>query len=86
MNHSREIYKGRAIHLFVASVSLPNGAVAELDTIRHPGASAVVPLRDDGQVILIHPYRHSAGRYTQTNRVCETIPKEMRRSDGSEGV
>ena len=63
MNHSREIYKGRAIHLFVESVTLPNGAVTELDIIRHPGASAVVPLRDDGQVILIHQYRHAAGGY-----------------------
>ncbi len=59
----REIYKGRAIHLFVESVCLPNGTVAELDIIRHPGASAVVPLRDDGQVILIHQYRHAAGGY-----------------------
>ncbi len=59
----KEIYKGDAIHLFVESVILPNGKETELDIIRHPGASAVVPLRADGNVILIHQYRYAAGGY-----------------------
>jgi len=63
MKNAREIYKGRAIHLCVESVRLPNGKTTELDIVRHPGASAVVPLRDNGQVLLIHQYRHAAGGY-----------------------
>ncbi len=59
----KEIYKGSPVHLFVEEVTLPNGQKTTLEIIRHPGASAVVPLRDDGQVILIHQYRHAAGGY-----------------------
>ena len=59
----KEIYKGKAIHLFSGEVVLPNGKTIELDIIRHPGASAVVPLRADGKVVLIHQYRYAAGGY-----------------------
>ncbi len=59
----REIYKGSPVHLFVEEVALPNGKNTTLEIIRHPGASAVVPLLKDGQVVLIHQYRHAAGGY-----------------------
>ena len=41
---SRELYRGKIIDLFVDRVKLPNGNVCELETIRHPGAAAVVPV------------------------------------------
>jgi len=59
----REIYRGRVVDLGVETVTLPNGATVELEVIRHQGASAVVPLRDDGAVLLIRQYRHAAGGY-----------------------
>ncbi len=60
---SREIYKGRVVHLFVDDVALPNGENVELEVIRHPGASAIVPLDWNGEVILIRQYRHAAGGF-----------------------
>ena len=42
-------------------VTLPNGRVAELDIVRHPGASAVVPFVSETEVLLIRQYRHAAG-------------------------
>jgi ADP-ribose pyrophosphatase len=42
-------------------VRLPNGSVAELDIVHHPGASAVVPFVGDDEVLLIRQYRHAAG-------------------------
>jgi ADP-ribose pyrophosphatase len=42
-------------------VRLPNGRIAELDIVRHPGASAVVPFEGDDDVLLIRQYRHAAG-------------------------
>ncbi len=42
---------------------LPNGYVAELEIVRHPGAAAVVPFIDPDRVILIRQYRHAAGKY-----------------------
>ncbi len=42
-------------------IRLPNGREAELDIVRHPGASAVVPFEGDDDVLLIRQYRHAAG-------------------------
>jgi ADP-ribose pyrophosphatase len=42
-------------------VALPNGRVAELDIVHHPGASAVVPFIDADDVLLIRQFRHAAG-------------------------
>ena len=58
---SRSIYSGRIVDLAVETVELPNGSRCELELIRHPGAAAVVPLLDDGQVLLVRQYRHAAG-------------------------
>lgn len=59
----REIYKGRVIHLTSETVLLPNGHEIELEIILHPGASAVVPLTERGNVILLRQYRHAVGGY-----------------------
>jgi ADP-ribose pyrophosphatase len=60
---TRHIYKGRVVTLDVDTVTLPNGVTVELEMIHHPGAAAVVPIKEDGTVILIRQYRHAAGGY-----------------------
>jgi ADP-ribose pyrophosphatase len=60
---SRTIYAGRVVTLNLETVRLPNGATVELEVIHHPGAAAVVPVREDGAVLLIRQYRHAAGGY-----------------------
>jgi ADP-ribose pyrophosphatase len=60
---SKSIYTGRVITLNIDSVTLPNGVTVDLETVRHPGAAAVVPLKEDGRVILIRQFRHAAGGY-----------------------
>ncbi len=42
-------------------VRLPNGQQVELDIVRHPGASAVVPFVSVDEVLLIRQFRHAAG-------------------------
>ncbi|HYL79240.1 MAG TPA: NUDIX hydrolase [Candidatus Acidoferrum sp.] len=59
----KEIYRGRVVNLNVETVTLPNGVTVELEVIRHQGAAAVVPLKDDGTVLLIRQYRHATGGY-----------------------
>ena len=60
---TRHVYKGRVVALNVDTVTLPNGVTIELEIIRHPGASAMVPLKDDGTVVLIRQFRHAAGGF-----------------------
>ncbi len=60
---TKSIYQGRVISLSVDTVTLPNGVTIDLEIVRHPGAAAVVPLKDDGTVILIHQLRHAANGF-----------------------
>lgn len=65
---SRRAYTGKVISLDVDEVQFPDGSVGELEMIRHPGASAIVPFLsdpagDDPQVLLIRQYRYAAEGY-----------------------
>lgn len=65
---TRRAYSGRVINLDIDTVRFPNGTQGELEIIRHPGASAVVPFLSeptdaDPQVLLIRQYRYAAERY-----------------------
>lgn len=60
---TKNIYKGNVVTLNVETVQLPNGVTVDLETIRHPGAAAVVPVKDDGTVVLIRQFRHAAGGF-----------------------
>lgn len=55
------IYRGKIIDLYLEHVTLPNGAVAELEIVRHPGGAAVVALDSENRVCLLRQYRHAAG-------------------------
>ena len=59
----KAIYKGKIIDLSVETVTLPNGATAELEVITHPGAAAVVPMKDDRTVVMVRQYRHAVGGF-----------------------
>jgi len=63
---SSRVYTGRVISLDVDEVRFPDGTTGELEIIRHPGASAIVPFLgnpagDDPQVLLLRQYRYAAG-------------------------
>ena len=62
---SRRVYEGRIINVDKDTVRFPDGSVGELEMVRHPGASAVVPFLtdpagDDPQILLIKQYRYAA--------------------------
>ena len=59
---SRRVYQGQLIDLRVDQVETPNGREAIREVIEHPGAVAVVPVDERGQVILVQQYRHAAGK------------------------
>lgn len=55
---STEIFKGQVIHLFKDDISLPNGKPATREVIRHVGAVGIVPMTDDGKVIVERQFRY----------------------------
>lgn len=57
----RAIHKGRVLDIGVERVRLPSGVETDLEMIRHPGAAAIVPLTDRGEILMLHQFRHAAG-------------------------
>jgi ADP-ribose pyrophosphatase len=60
-----QLYTGRIVNLDLDRVRFPDGSVGELEILRHPGASAVVPFLDsprdaDPRLVLIRQFRHAA--------------------------
>ena len=44
------------------TVALPDGSQATREYIRHPGAVAVIPILDDGRIVMVRQFRHAVGR------------------------
>lgn len=59
---SEEIFKGQIVHLYRDTVQLPNGNPGVRETIRHRGAVAIVPLTDEGKVIMERQFRYPVHR------------------------
>jgi len=59
---SRRIYEGRVINLRVDTVVLQNDETSKREIVEHHGAVAIVPLYDDGTVVLVRQFRLAAGK------------------------
>jgi ADP-ribose diphosphatase len=62
---SERLYSGRVINLDRDTVGFPDGSTGQLEIVRHPGASAVVPFLDeprgaDPRIHVIKQFRHAA--------------------------
>jgi 8-oxo-dGTP pyrophosphatase MutT (NUDIX family) len=53
-------FKGRVIEVNVERVQLPNGSVADLEIIHHPGGAAVAAINDRHEICLLRQFRHAA--------------------------
>ena len=58
------VYEGSIINFYKDTVQIPNGNVAKWDFIGHKGAAAVVPVTDDGKLLMVHQYRNALDRET----------------------
>lgn len=55
---SEEIFDGVILHVIRDSVKLPNGNYSTREVIRHVGAVCVIPVTDDGKVIVERQFRY----------------------------
>ena len=58
------VYHGAIVDFYKDTVQVPNGNVVEWDYIGHKGAAAVVPVREDGKLLMVRQYRNALDRYT----------------------
>ena len=61
---SEKVFDGVLLHVRKDEVELPNGRKAVREWIKHPGASAVIPLLPDNQIILVKQFRYPVGQVT----------------------
>lgn len=57
---SETIYKGNRLDLLKDTVTMPDGHNATREIVEYRGAAAMLPIDDDGKVIFVRQYRHSA--------------------------
>jgi ADP-ribose pyrophosphatase len=57
-----EIFKGVALHVVRDEILLPDGSKSVREISLHNGAAAVLPLLDDGRVIMERQFRYAHGR------------------------
>jgi ADP-ribose pyrophosphatase len=60
---SKVLYTGKVFRLQRDTVIEPGGVRADRDIIVHPGSVVVLPIFEDGRVLLIRQYRHSVGEF-----------------------
>lgn len=61
---NRELkYQGTILKIYQDTVNA-NGHEAHWDFIHHNGAAAVIPVRQDGKILMVRQYRNALDRYT----------------------
>ncbi len=64
LHRKKPVYLGRSINFFVDTIKLPNGKKATREYVDHPGAVAVAPLLENGDVVMVEQYRYPVGEIT----------------------
>ncbi|MFI3212662.1 MAG: NUDIX hydrolase [Eubacteriales bacterium] len=58
------VAKGSIIDYYQDTIQVPNGNIVKWDFIGHKGAAAVIPVRDDGKLLMVRQYRNALDRVT----------------------
>ena len=88
---SQELFKGRLLHAFRDTVRLPDGSEATREYVVHPGAVMVIPMLDDGRVLLERQFRYPlrqvmiefpAGKLDPGEQALDCAVRELREETG----
>jgi ADP-ribose pyrophosphatase len=63
VHNIKNIYNVKIFNVALERVTLPNGVIKDREVVRHPGAAAMVPLLDNGNVVLVKQHRHAVNDY-----------------------
>ena len=59
---TQEIYKGKVVHLRVDTVKQPDGREAKREVVAHRGATCIVPITSEGEILFVTQFRLPAGK------------------------
>lgn len=90
---SRHVFDGTLLQVYVDEVQLPDNSQSTRDWIKHPGASAIVPVFEDGTIMLLKQFRYPpqqvfievpAGKLDEGEPPVETAKRELIEETGFE--
>jgi len=58
----RKVFEGRVFTVVVESITTRKGGKMNVEIIRHLGSVVLIPITDQGKVVLVRQYRHAIGR------------------------
>ena len=58
------VYKGSIVEFNKDTMQLPDGRIEYFDFIYHKGAAAVLPVKEDGKILMVRQYRNALDSYT----------------------
>lgn len=69
MEHVKRIkrdlaYHGKVLDVYCDTMETPDGQIVKYDYIHHNGAAAVVPVTDDGKILMVRQFRNALDRET----------------------
>ncbi|HZK55032.1 MAG TPA: NUDIX hydrolase [Desulfosporosinus sp.] len=70
------VFSGRMLHIERDTVRLPNGLETSREVVRHPGAVAIIALKDQ-QVLLVRQYRYAVAQTTLEIPAGKLEPQEL---------
>ncbi len=56
---SKKVYECKIFDIYEDEIILPNGETAKRNILSHNGAAAILPIDENGNIILVKQYRHS---------------------------
>lgn len=88
---TENIYKGKILNLRIDTVELPDKKYSKREIVEHPGSVAIIPITDDGEIILVKQYRKAvenslleipAGKLEINEEPKETAIRELKEETG----
>ncbi len=92
---SEKIFSGNLLHVYRDKVQLPDGSTSHREWIDHPGASAVLPVFESGEVQLVKQFRYPlrqnflevpAGKIDAGEDPLVTAKRELEEESGIRGA
>jgi len=88
---SKHVFDGKLLQVYVDEVQLPDDTTSTRDWIKHPGASSVVPVFEDGTIMLLKQFRYPprkifievpAGKLDEGESPAKTAERELLEETG----
>lgn len=73
-------YHGAIMEIYTDDMQMPDGRIVQWDYFHHKGGAAVIPVLEDGKILMVRQYRNALDRYTLE------IPAGAYDCEGEEGL